>query len=40
MDDKLFKQEGQWPDECRNFLKIDIEAKCYVETIREGWRKS
>ena len=32
--DKLFEQEEQWLDECQNFfLKIDIEAKCYVETV-------
>lgn len=34
MDDKLFEQEEQWLDECQNFLlKIDIEEKCYVETV-------
>ena len=43
VDDKLFEQEEQWLDECQNFfLKIDIEAKCYVETVSGslGCRKS
>ena len=34
VDDTLFEQEEQWLDECQNFfLKIDIEAKCYEETV-------
>lgn len=34
VEDKLFEKEEQWLDECQNFfLKIDIDAKCYVEHV-------
>ncbi len=34
VDDELFENEEKWLDECQNyFLKIDIDAKCYVEHV-------
>ena len=36
VDEKLFEQDlgEQWIDSCQNFfLKTDIEAKCYLETV-------
>ena len=34
VDDKQFEIEEQWLNECQSyFLKLDIDAKCYVEHV-------
>ena len=34
VDDDLFENEEKWLDDCKNyFLKLDIDAKCYVEYV-------
>jgi hypothetical protein len=39
--DEQFEQEEQWLDECQTFfLKLDIDAKCYIENVSAKISKS
>jgi hypothetical protein len=39
--DEQFEQEEQWLDECQTFfLKLDIDAKCYIENVSAKINKS